>query len=201
MFTITLSLHAVTIGDASAQLLFWDVEDIKDSLGAIRFGAELLENEGKAEGYPDMQYGCEVPQDDGSTWIYGWRIRNWSEPENRMIQIVRCSTRDGRSFEGEEVVFEYTRNQWQGFANIVYCPTDGALYLFSWAEWPGKLHVFRSNEGTHWRLLTDNAFGGHDAMCIIWHQPTDQFINYQTVVQPYPKRYPDNIGELRLQAF
>jgi hypothetical protein len=193
----TLSLHAAEAESTGMGLLFWDAGDIADSLGKVRFGAEPLETEGRAEGYPSMQYGCDVPRPDGSAWIYGWRMQNWSDPENRVLQVVRCTTRDGRHFEGEEVVFEYTRSQWQGFANIVHRPTDGALFLFSWAEWPGKLHVFRSDDGTDWRLLTDNAYEGHDAMCVTWHQPTGHLVNYQTIVQPYPKRNPDNIGELR----
>ncbi|MCF6286485.1 MAG: hypothetical protein L3K26_15020, partial [Candidatus Hydrogenedentes bacterium] len=192
-----LCFHAALAHGAGMSLSFWDEGDITDPFGPIRFGGTPLENEGRAEGYPDMQYGCAAPGPDGATWIYGWRIQNWSDTKNRVIQVVRCTTRDGRSFAGEEVVFEYTRSEWQGFANIVYRPTDGAVYLFSWAEWPGKLHVFRSETGTDWELLTGNAFEGHDASCFFWHAPTEQFVVVQTIVQPYPKRYPDNIGELR----
>lgn len=181
----------------SLPLLFWDAADIEQPFGEIRFDAEMLENEGRATGFPDMQYGCEVPRSDGAAWIYGWHIRNWDDTEHRVIQVVRCSTRDGRTFDGEEVVFEYERSQWQGFANFVYRPTDGAIFLFSWAEWPGKLHVFRSDNGTDWKLISDNALQGHDASCFFWHAPTQKIVNIQTIVQPYPKRYPDNIGERR----
>ena len=181
----------------SFPLVFWEAADIADPLGAIQFRIDPLEKEDRAVGFPDMQYGCEVPRDDGRSWIYGWRMQNWADAENRVLQIVRCSTADGRTFDGEEVVFEYTRSQWQGFVNIVRRPMDNAIFVFSWAEWPGKLHMFRSDNGTDWNLLSDNAYQGHDASCFIWHESTQQFINYQTVVQPYPKRYPDNIGERR----
>lgn len=183
--------------DMALPLYFWDAADIADPFGRIQFGAAPLENEGSATGYPSIQYGCEVPRPDGSALIYGWRMQNWADPDNRVIQIVRCTTTDGRNFADEEVVFEFTRSQWQGFANIVHRPTDGALFLFSWAEWPGKLHVFRSDNGTDWRLLSENAYEGHDATGFFWHAESGQFISIQTIVQPYPKRYPDNIGELR----
>jgi hypothetical protein len=179
------------------RLVFWDEGDIADPFGKVRFGAEPLENEGVAVGYPDMQYGCEAPAGNGEAWVYGWRMQNWADAENRLLQIVRCKTRDGRTFTDEAVVFEYVRAQWQGFVNIVRRPTDGALFVFSWAEWPGKLHVFRSDNGTDWTLRTDNAYEGHDAMCVMWHAESGRLINFQTVVQPYPKRYPDNIGERR----
>jgi hypothetical protein len=196
MAIVLFTLHPGAEAGDEAPLMFWDAADIADPLGAIRFGAEMLENEGSAEGYPDMQYGCEVPHADGIISIYGWRIRDWDGPEGRLLQIVRCTTEDGRTFADEEVVFEYRHPRWQAFVNIVRHP-DGALYLFSWADWPGRLHVFRSETGIDWELLSENALQGHDAMCIVWHEPTGRFINYQTVVQPHPKRYPDNIGELR----
>jgi hypothetical protein len=192
---LALAFHAPAEG--SLPLLFWDAADITDPFGRIVFGAEMLENEGTAEGFPDMQYGCEVPRGDGSAWIYGWRMRNWDDREHRIIQVLRCVTTDGRTFSGSEVVFEYERREWQGFANLVYRPTDGALFLFSWAEWPGKLHVFRSGNGTDWELLTDNAYQGHDASDFFWHAPTNQIVCIQTIVQDYPKRYPDNIESRR----
>ena len=61
---LLLSPHLAAAEDIGVHLLFWDAGDIADPLGAIRFGAEVLENEGRAEGYPDMQYGCEVPRGD-----------------------------------------------------------------------------------------------------------------------------------------
>lgn len=182
---------------AELPLQFWDDGDIADPFGKIAFRAHEMENEGRAEGFPDMQYGCEVPQSDGTAFIYGWRMQNWADPEHRVLQVVRCTTRNGRQFSNEEVVFEYERSQWQGFANMVYRPTDGAVFLFSWAEWPGKLHVFKSDNGTDWELISDNAFQGHDASCFFWHPELNQFVVVQTIVQPWPKRYPDNIGELR----
>lgn len=194
---LVLVISALGVTAAELPLRFWDASDIEAPFGKIVFGAEMLENEGRATGFPDMQYGCEVPRPDGAAWIYGWRMRNWEDRAHRVIQIVRCSTRDGRTFEGEEVVFEYERSEWQGFANFVYRPTDGAIFLFSWAEWPGKLHVFHSDNGTEWTLISDNALQGHDASCFFWHAPTGQLVNIQTIVQPYPKRYPDNIGERR----
>ncbi|MCP4640908.1 MAG: hypothetical protein GY851_10765 [bacterium] len=197
ILTVTLMMHGAAAQEAFVDLAFWDAQDTVRPFGEIRFGAHPLENEGVATGYPDMQYGCEAPCDDGSTWIYGWHMQNWADAEKRVLQVVRCKTRDGRTFDGEEVVFEYTRSQWQGFVNFVRRPTDGALFVFSWAEWPGKLHVFRSFDGFDWELLTDNAYEGHDAMCVTWHAESGRFINYQTVVQDYPKRYPDNIGERR----
>ena len=106
-----------------------------------------------------------------------------------------ASTEDGVTFFDEHVVFSHGGTAWQGFANIVRRPDDGAIFLFSWAA--GRLYVFRSDDGENFTLLTKEAYAGHDAMCVTWYPPFGQFLNYQTVTQPYPKRYPDNIGALR----
>ncbi len=176
-------------------LLFWEPEDIADPFGRIEFRAEPLRNLGAASGYPHMQYGCQVPRAEGGSFIYGWRVQNWAETDDRVLEVVRCATEDGVTFFDEHVVYSYGGTAWQGFANIVRRPDNGAIFLFSWAA--GRLYVFRSDDGENFTLLTKEAYAGHDAMCVTWYPPFGQFLNYQTVTQPYPKRYPDNIGALR----
>lgn len=185
----------MTSREPTLRLLFWDRDDITDTFGKIVFGAELLYADADAIGFPHMQYGCEVPRDDGSIWVYGWRLANWEERSRRTIEVLRCVTTDGTRFTHVETVWSCTNPNWQGFVNIVRRPPDNTLYLFSWA--PGALHVYRSNDGLRWHLLTENAYSDHDAMCIIWYPPWGEFLNYQTTLQPYPKRYPDNIGAYR----
>lgn len=174
---------------AQLPLLFWDAEDITNGFGKLEFGAEPLSPGGQATGYPNMQYGCEVPRPDGRVWIYGWRLASGA------IEIVRCATADGLTFEDTATVFSYANPNWQGFANIVCRPSDGTLFLFTWSA--GHLYVLRSNNGNTWNLLTSNAYVDHDAMCVMWHPPFNKFINYQNTLQPWPKRYPDNIGSYR----
>ena len=142
-----------------------------------------------------MQYGCQVPRAEGGSFIYGWTVQNWADSSNRVLEVVRCVTEDGVTFFDEQVVFSHGKTAWQGFANIIRRPDDGAIFLFSWAA--GRLYVFRSDDGENFTLLTEEAYAGHDAMCVTWYPPFGQFLNYQTVTQPYPKRYPDNIGALR----
>ncbi len=174
------------------RLLFWDHEDITSPFGKIEFGAEPLKNRGTAFGYPGMQYGCEAPRTEGGSFVYGWRIQNWSDATNRVLEVVRCTTEDGKTFFDEQVVFSYGKTSWQGFANVVRQPDNGEIYLFSWAE--GHLYVFKSKDGHKFELLTKEAYIGHDAMCVTWHPDLNRFLNYQTITQPYQKRYPDNIG-------
>ena len=181
--------------ESALRLLFWAKEDVADTFGKIVFGAEPLRADADAVGYPTMQYGCAAPRGDGSAWVYGWRLANWEDRPNRAIEVIRCLTTDGVSFTGAETVWSRTNQNWQGFVNIVRRPTDNALFLFSWA--PGALHVFRSGDGRVWRLLTEKAYSDHDAMCVTWYPPGNEFLNYQNTLQPYPKRYPDNIGALR----
>ena len=176
-------------------LLFWEPEDIADPFGRIEFRAEPLRNLGAATGYPHMQYGCEAPRAEGGSFIYGWRVQNWADTDNRVLEVVRCATEDGLTFFDEQVVYSHGKTAWQGFANIVRRPDDGAIFLFSWAA--ARLYVFQSDDGEKFTLLTKEAYVGHDAMCVTWYPPFGQFLNYQTVTQPYPKRYPDNIGALR----
>ncbi|MBI3852354.1 MAG: hypothetical protein HY298_19025 [Verrucomicrobia bacterium] len=181
--------------DPALHLLFWDQDDVTNTFGKIVFGAESLQPESDTIGFPNMQFGCELPRSDGTAWIYGWRMANWEDRSRRAIEIVRCMTADGLHFTNTEIVASQTNQDWQGFANIIQRPTDGALFLFAWA--PAALHVFRSYNGRDWQLLTAKAYGDHDAMCVIWYPPFGEFVNYQNTLQPFPKRYPDNIGAYR----
>jgi hypothetical protein len=187
-------VESADTSDAGGMLLvFWNAADVVDPLGKIQFGAEMLRIEGRASGFPEMQFACEVVDEGGLRWVYGWRVR--SEGDTRSLEVIRCRTLDGKTFTNSQSVFKYANKDWQGFANIVHRPTDGALFLFSWA--PASLHVFRSDNGTDWKLLTTKAYGDHDAMCVTWHEKSRGFLNYQHTLEPYEKRYPDNIGKFR----
>jgi len=207
MKILIFTIVAVTcIGVRSAQsgpelhetglpLMFWTADDVEEIDGQIQFGAEPLRLAGRAVGFPEMQYACEAPADDGGSWIYGWRNVDWSDRSKRTTEVIRCRTTDGKTFSDTQTVYRHTNKDWQGFSNIVRRPTDGALFLFSWA--PASLHVFKSDHGTDWRLLTEKAYGDHDAMCVTWHRQLGSFVNYQHTLQPFEKRYPDNIGNYR----
>ncbi len=180
---------------AGLPLVFWTAADVENIDGQVRFGAEPLRLAGRAIGFPEMQYACDAPAEQGGSWIYGWRNTDWSDRTKRAIEVIRCRTVDGKTFTDTQTVYRHVNKDWQGFSNIVRRPTDGALFLFSWA--PASLHVFRSDNGTDWRLLTEKAYGDHDAMCVIWHRQLGAFVNYQHTLQLFAKRYPDNIGNLR----
>jgi len=176
-------------------LPFWDRHDVEDVVGPIFFRAEMLQKEGLAEGYPAMLFGCEVPREDGAAWIYGWKLTNWQNRETRTVEVVRAATRDGRTFTEEETVFAEMNRDWQGFVNLVYRPTDGHIFLFSWSA--GRLVVYESANGTEWKKLTDEAYVGHDAMNVIWYPPFGELVNFQNTLIKANKRYPDNINEYR----
>lgn len=142
-----------------------------------------------------MLYGCEVPRDDGTAWVYGWKLSGWQDRSTRTVEVVRALTRDGKTFSGEETVLSLVNKDWQGFVNLVRRPTDGRLFLFSWSA--GNLQVYGSDDGKQWTQLTDRAYVDHDAMNIIWYPPLGEFVNFQNTLEKYPKRYPDNIGEYR----
>ncbi len=182
-------------GESALNLLFWQKEDVTNTFGKLVFGAEPLQPGPNAEGFPNMQFGCEAPQRDGTVRIYGWRMAHSEERERRALEIVRCVTRDGLKFSNTEALWSQTNKDWQGFANLVYRPTDRAVFLFAWA--PGALHVFRSADGRGWRPLTQKAYTDHDAMCVTWYPPFGEFLNYQNTLEAFPKRYPDNIGAFR----
>lgn len=145
--------HAAGEAQTSATLLlFWTREDITDPVGRIEFDAQPLEAEAGITGYPNMLYGCEAPRGDGSAWVYGWQLLNWSDKTNRALAIGRCATTDGGAFTDAETVFVRTNQDWQGFANLVRRPTGGALFFFTWS--PGALHVFRSNSPPRLTAIT-----------------------------------------------
>jgi len=195
MISFILTAFSTFAQSASLPLLFWTADDITNAFGRIEFDARTLEVETGIRGYPNMLYGCEAPRSDGSAWVYGWQLLNWSEKANRALAIVRAATSDGRAFTDTETVFVRTNQDWQGFANIVRRPTDGVLFFFTWS--PGALHVFQSADGKDWRQLTNRAYSDHDAMCVTWDSVRGQFLNFQTTLEKFPKRYPDNIGSLR----
>ncbi|MEZ6046580.1 MAG: hypothetical protein R3C11_13605 [Planctomycetaceae bacterium] len=196
---LTLSLILLTSITTAAEPLhlpFWDQNDILTPAGSeIEIKANYLEYDTPATNFPRSQYGCEVPRDENTFWVYGWRMQNIADKPNRTIEVVRAWTPDGLNFNEEEIVFSLKDGDWQGFANLVYRPTDGSLFLFSYSA--GHLRVFRTDNGTTWEKLTDEAYTNHDAMHITWYPPWNEFLNYQNTLEPYPTRYPDNIGELR----
>lgn len=181
--------------ERTLHLPFWDIEDVRDTVGRLDFHAEPLQKEGLAEGYPAMLYGCEVPREDGTAWAYGWKLSHWQDRASRTVEVVRALTRDGKTFTNEETVLSLVNKDWQGFVNLVRRPTDGRLFLFSWSA--GILQVYGSEDGKQWTQLTDKAYVDHDAMNIIWYPPLGEFVNFQNTLEKYPKRYPDNIGEYR----
>lgn len=190
------ALHGNDAARSRFGLAFWGADDVLQPTGSrIDFIAEPLRSGGRAEGYPEMQFGCEAPREDGSAWVYGWKLVNWQGPGTRTIEVVRVATRDGLHFSGAETVWSQANKAWQGFVNIVRRPTDGALFLFSYSA--GELRVYRSDDGTKWQALTDKAYVDHDAMCVTWYKPWGEFLNYQNTLEPFAKRYPDNIGNYR----
>jgi hypothetical protein len=187
---------------APLRLVFWDEEDVTDVAGGkLDFGAEVLQAAGRAEGYPsNVQYGCSVPREDGTSRIYGWRLADWEQREKRAVEVLRSITADGLRFRDTETVFRRVNPEWQGFVNVVYRPPGngrtGTLFLFSFAA--GRLEVYSSGDGTDWTLVSPKAYQDHDACCVIWHAPSQALVNYQHTLQPWPaKRYPDNIGAHR----
>lgn len=180
---------------ASLPLVFWTEKDIVDPIGPITFDAHPLEPQPPTTGYPNMLYGSAAPRAEGGTWVYGWELVDWADRSSRNLAITRCWTSDGRAFHDSQRVFLFPKRDWQGFVNLVRRPTDGALFAFSWA--PGALHVFESSDGVDWKVLTEKAYGDHDAMCVTWDAMRGEFLNYQTTLEPFAKRYPDNIGNLR----
>jgi hypothetical protein len=183
-------------------LVFWNADDVVDVAGSrLIFGAEPLRHGGQATGYPEgAQYGCRVPREDGSQWIYFWRLANWQDPAGRTVEVLRATTKDGLRFENTQTVFREVNPKWQGFVNIVHRPPrnaqSGSLFLFSFSA--GSLYVYQSADGAEWKLLTTSAYQEHDACCVIWHPQLNALVNYQHTLQPWPaKRYPDNIGAHR----
>lgn len=177
------------------ELPFWDSADVQDVLGPVRFRTEPLTKEGLAEGYPAMLFGCDVPEDDAATLVYGWKLTGWDQKATRTVEVLRTRTRDGRVFTDTETVLSLTNPDWQGFVNIVRRPTDGQLFFFCWDA--GRLQVWSSADGKKWDQLTKSAYVDHDAMNVIWYPPFQQFLNFQNTLQKHSKRYPDNIGEYR----
>lgn len=185
----------IEAAEPAIHLPFWDEQDVQEVVGPISFRAEPLQKEGLATGYPAMLFGCEVPREDGSVWVYGWKLTNWQDRETRTVEVVRVATLDGRNFTEEETVFSKVNRDWQGFVNLVYRPTDGKVFLFSWSA--GHLFVYESPDGKKWNQLTEEAYVGHDAMNVIWYPPFAEFVNFQNTLEKSDKRYPDNINEYR----
>lgn len=180
---------------APLPLVFWTEKDIVDPLGRIEFDAHPLEPCPPTTGYPNMLFGCAAPREEGGSWLYGWELVDWSDRSRRNLAITRAWTMDGREFHGAEQVFLFPKREWQGFVNLARRSSDGTLFAFSWA--PGALHVFASGDGKDWKVLSDKAYGDHDAMCVTWDAERGEFRNFQTTLEPFAKRYPDNIGNLR----
>ncbi|MCA9112923.1 MAG: hypothetical protein KDA52_23420, partial [Planctomycetaceae bacterium] len=141
LWVIAAWISTDAFAEEPLHLSFWDESDVLDTAGArIDFGANVLRADGITTGYPDMWFGCEVPRDEESAWVYGWRMLPAQDGAERTIEVLRAYTSDGRTFTGEEIVFSLEDAGWQGFANVVYRPTDGSIFLFSYSA--ARLRVF-----------------------------------------------------------
>lgn len=193
-YALTVPRHPA-YAQSTAHLLFWDVSDVTDVAGPIRFGAEKLQPL-ILGGWPGGHFGTAVKRDADRVWVYGWSIRNREDRDRRMLEIRRTSTGDGTNFTEGEVVLAIDQPGAQGFVNIVHRPTDNRLFAFSWEA--GAMRVWRGEaDGTNWADL-GVAYRGHDAMNIIWHPGLNKFLNFQTYLEPWPEKNPDdNLANLR----
>lgn len=175
-------------------LRFWDMEDIHDVYGHMIFGAHPLQHLGKAVGMPPMWVAYAEPTSDGTLAVYGWSATR------EQLTLFRCFTQDGVTFKGGRALFEDRSKQWLGSACMARLGRKGPLLLFSWGigkDGKSGLYVFGSPEGEHWSALNEGkpAFYDHDAFFVVWDEKKQMLIDYQTALQRWPKKYPDNIGD------
>ena len=134
------------ISERGLRLLFWEQEDVAEPFGRIEFHAEPSAESWSRVRLPSHAVWLPSTQSRGRQFylrVGGFRIG--ADSSNRVLEVVRCATEDGLTFFDEQVVFSHGKTAWQGFANIVRRPDDGAIFLFSWAD--ARLYVFRSDDG------------------------------------------------------
>jgi len=186
-------------GGRGARLLFMDRDDITDTRGKLRIGANSLQHVDRARGLPAGVTIREVARESDDAYaVYGYRAAH--NVKDASWRIVRVRTRDGLVYDDVETVYTSERGHWYGSTEIVHNPSDGSFLCLKWGPGgKGRGHAmwaFGSADGSDWRPLSDRpVYHDHDAFSAAWDPQTEQYVVFQATYQTWEKKpYKDNAG-------
>ncbi|HIJ73322.1 MAG TPA: hypothetical protein HPP83_04390 [Candidatus Hydrogenedentes bacterium] len=189
----------------SPVLLFLTADDVRDVEGHLTYEANAIRQQGNVDrgGHDNWRLDrpfLAVPTEDGAYWVYGEHFGAAGErDQEHPWVIVRGKTRDGKSLETfEELYASAPKTRWLIEAGVVRNEATGELLFFKWARYDGKSHAlwgFRSQDGVVWDYVKQAPlYTDHDGFGTMWEPRSGRILNYQGTMQPFKKKFPDNVG-------
>lgn len=185
----------------SWKLLFSDPQDVSDTWGLLNFGVTPVGLVRECE-HPGFAFVGGFPLGEGVWEVFGQQMTEVSrgnEPYDRIMtwKLIRATTRDGVTFEGQQTVLEPPAATWTDHCAIALNP-DAKEYLVL------KLKVdpagfaytaFFSADGRQWQEHPGNPlFYEGDAMSLFWSPVLRRFVCVSKSLQPFRKRIIDHGG-------
>ena len=211
LFAITALCCAVARGDDPAaakpeaphpwKLLFSDEHDIADPWGKLTFGVtpvRLLRNCDA----PPFTVVANFALPDGSWEVFGQQLTPVSKgkeifDELSSWKLVRATTRDGSTFENQEVVIDQPAGTWSNHCVIAYNPEakEYLLLKLKMDSYGFAYTAFFSADGKQWQEHPGNPlFYEGDAMSVFWSPVLHRFVLTSKSLQPYRKHIRDHGG-------
>ncbi len=186
-----------TGSDPAWRLLFSNAEDVTDTWGKLSFGVTSLH---KIHEYanPGFNIIYAEPADDGAWTVFGFSIPADSFEKPRSWKLVRASTRDARTFDNIETVFESPTDLWANNVAFAYNPDAKEYMLLNLrvVDFGFQYTAHFSADGRHWQAGENNPmFYDGDAISLFWSPVLHRFICVSKSLQPWPKHLPDHGGK------
>jgi len=213
---LTLSSLCAAAGDAGAQsaapvvadanshplkLLFSGSGDVADTWGKLHFGVTPVRLIRECEALPFAVAGC-FPLPDGAWEVFGQQFTQVSRgnapfEEVNTWKIIRATTRDGMTYENQEVVIDQAPAAWTSHCVLEYNPEAKEYLLLKLKvdSYGFAYTAFFSADGKHWQEYSQNPlFYEGDAMSLFWSPALHRYVCVSKSLQPYRKHIRDHGG-------
>jgi len=196
---VTISVAA----DASPQLklLFSHAQDLHGTWGKLHFAVTPVRLIREIEPPPFTVVGC-FPRPDGSWEVFGQELLNAGRgreayEETNAWKIIRATTREGATFENQEIVLDQPPGPWSQHAVLAFNPEAKEYLLLKLKvdRYGFAYTAFFSADGRQWQAHPDNPlFYEGDAMTVFWSPALKRFVLVSKSLQPFRKHLRDHGG-------
>jgi hypothetical protein len=182
------------------KLLFSNRDDLTDTWGKLHIVVTPVRLVRECEPPGFTVAGC-FPLSDGTWEVFGQQLTEITpshEPGQRILgwKLLRATTRDGRTYDNQETVFEQAA-AWTDHLAVARNGDSGEyLALKLKVDSSGFAYTaFFSSDGSRWQEHPGNPlFYDGDAMSLFWSPALHRFVCINKSLQPYRKHILDHGG-------
>lgn len=195
---------APTVPEGFLRLLFSGSQDLFDTWGKLHVGVTPVRLVRECEPPPFTVVNC-FPADGGHWEVFGQQLSpigkgRTTYEETNAWKLVRATTRDGVTFENQEVVLDEPPGPWTQHAALAYNPEakEYLLLKLRMDSFGFAYTAFFSINGRDWTAHAGNPlFYEGDAMSLFWSPVLKRFVCVSKSLQPHRKRIRDHGGATR----